>query len=61
MADHCDFTRETFTQELPKAFEKVTNKTCQKVIARVVEQEEKYWKEDSELYDKDEETYDDEL
>jgi hypothetical protein len=54
MADHGEFTRETFTKELPNAFEKVTAKTCQKVIAGVVEQEEKYWKEDRELYDKDE-------
>ena len=57
MADQCDFTMETFHTELPRAFEKVTALTCQKVIARVVEQEEKYWKEDRQLYDNDERTF----
>jgi transposase len=61
MADQCDFTMETFTNELPKAFEKVTTETCQKVITLVVEQEEKYWIEDSTLYDNDEDMFDEEI
>jgi len=61
MADHCDFTRSTFRTELPNAFKKVTATTCQKVIARVVQQEEKYWKEDSQLYSNDNSECDDEM
>jgi transposase len=61
MADHCDFTRSTFHTKLPNAFKKVTAITCQKVIARVVQQEEKYWEEDSQLYSNDENECEDEI
>ena len=51
-ADNCDFTMENLKKMLPKAFEKVTPKTCQKLIAKMVKQEDKFWKEDKEIDDK---------
>ena len=46
MADHCDFTMAGLYNRLPDAFSKITSKTCRKIIAKVVEQENKYWHED---------------
>lgn len=51
MAANCDFTMKNFREQLPKAFTKVTPKTCKGLIAKVVKQEEKYWTEDSKLYE----------
>jgi hypothetical protein len=53
MADHCDFTTRHFPQQLPLALSKVKPSTCSKLIAKVVEQEEKYWAEDAQLYEYD--------
>jgi len=53
MADHCDFTTHNFHQQLPIALAKVQPSTCSKLIAKVVEQEEKYWAEDAQLYEYD--------
>jgi hypothetical protein len=53
MADHCDFTTRNFHQQLPIALAKVTPRTCRKLIAKVVAQEEKYWAEDAQLYEYD--------
>ena len=53
MADHCDFTTRNFHQQLPIALAKVKPSTCRKLIAKVVEQEEKYWAEDAQLYEYD--------
>jgi transposase len=61
MADHCDFTMNTFHTELPNAFKKVTALTCQKIIASVVQQEEKYWHEDNQLYSNDDSKNDKEI
>ena len=61
MAAHCDFTMKNFREHLPAAFAKVTSRTCKNLIAKVVKQEEKYWTEDSMLYeeiDEDSETFD---
>lgn len=55
MADHCDFTMKNFREQLPFAFAKVTSKTCKKLITKVVKQEDKYWTEDSKLYEEIEE------
>jgi hypothetical protein len=38
---------------LPIALSKVKPSTCRKLIAKVVEQEEKYWAEDEQLYEHD--------
>ena len=53
MADHCDFTTHNFHQQLPIVLAKVQPSTCIKLIAKVVEQEEKYWAEDAQLYEYD--------
>jgi len=50
MADHGDFTTRNFHQQLPIALAKVQPSTWSKLIAQVVEQEEKYWAEDAQLY-----------
>jgi hypothetical protein len=51
MADKCDFTMSNFRSQLPVALSKVQPKTCIKLISKVVKQEEKYWTEDSQLYE----------
>jgi hypothetical protein len=53
MADHGDFPTRNFHQQLPIALSKVTPSTCRKLLAKVVEQEEKYWAEDAQLYEDD--------
>jgi len=50
MAAHCDFTMKNFREELPRAFTKVRPSTCKGLISKIVEKEEKYWSEDSQLY-----------
>jgi hypothetical protein len=49
MAKHCDFTLRKFRNNLPLAFSQVTSKTCQKMIAKTVAEENKYWEEDGEI------------
>ncbi len=51
MADNCDFTMSNFRSQLPIALSKVQPKSCRKLISKVVKQEEKYWIEDSQLYE----------
>jgi hypothetical protein len=53
MADHCDFTTRNFHQQVPIALAKVKPSTGSKLIVKVVEQEEKYWAEDAQLYESD--------
>ena len=49
MADNCDFTISGLRKRLPEAFAKVTPETVREIIAKVVEQENKYWSEDEKL------------
>ena len=49
MAENCDFTMKGLRDRLPEAFATVTSDTCKKIIAGVVVEEKKYWKEDEEL------------
>jgi len=49
MAKHCDFTLETFRNNLPSAFNQVTLKTCHKLIAKTITEEDKYWEEDRKI------------
>jgi transposase len=49
MAEKCDFTMTGMRARLPEAFAKVTPHTCREIIAKVIEQENKYWSEDEEL------------
>ena len=51
MSDNCDFTMAGLQARLPEAFAKVTANTCREIIAKVVEQENKYWAEDEKLDD----------
>jgi hypothetical protein len=53
MADHGDFTTHNLRQQLPIALSQVKPSTWSKLIAKVVEQEEKYWAEDAQLYEYD--------
>ena len=52
-ADHGDFTTRNFHHQLPMALAKVQPSPWRKLIAKVVEQEEKYWAEDAQLYEYD--------
>jgi hypothetical protein len=49
MAKHCDFTLQKFRNNLPSAFSQVTPKTCEKLIAKTVAEEDKYWLEDGKI------------
>lgn len=49
MADTCDFSMTGMRNHLPEAFAKVTSCTYSEIIAKVVEQENKYWFEDEQL------------
>jgi len=51
MARHCDFTLQKFRDNLPLAFSQVSSKTCRCLIAKAVDEENKYWQEDG-LIDK---------
>ena len=53
MADHGDVPTRNFHQQWPIALAKVQPSTCSKRIAKVVEQEEKYWAEEAQLYEYD--------
>ena len=56
MADNCDFTMKGLKEKLPDAFDKVTSRTCKRIMDKIVEIENKYWQEDvelDELYTKD--------
>jgi len=49
MAKHCDFTLRNFRNNLPSAFSQVTQKTCKKLIAKTVAEEDKYLLEDGKI------------
>jgi len=49
LADKCDYTMANLRNQVPKAFAKVTSKTCQKIIAKVAETEDRFWLEDDRL------------
>lgn len=49
IARNCDFTMDNLMFQLENAFEKVTAKTCQKVITKVRTVEDTFWKEDVKL------------
>jgi transposase len=51
MAKHCDFTLRNFRYNLPSAFNQVTSRACQKLIAKTVAEENKYWEEDAQIDD----------
>jgi transposase len=49
LANNCDFTMPGLKQRLPNAFAAVQSSTCKEIIAKVVKQEEIYWKEDGKI------------
>jgi len=49
MAKHCDFTLNKFRKNLPLAFSQVTSKTCRKVVAMTIIEENKFWNEDGKI------------
>lgn len=49
MAKHCDFTLANFRENLPLAFSQVTRETCEKLIAKTVKEEKKFWREDGKI------------
>lgn len=49
MARNCDFTLSNFRAILPEAFAQVTKKSCQKLIEKAVNEEDKFWVEDRKL------------
>ena len=51
LADNCDFTMSGLRERLPEAFAKVTVDTCRKIIQKVTEQENQYWRQDEKLDD----------
>ena len=44
---NCDFTMKNLEVQLEKAFDKVTNKTCGKIIKKIRDVEDKFWAEDA--------------
>lgn len=46
MADNCDFTIAGLHDNLPKAFAQITAEICKEIIAKIFEQEKRYWEED---------------
>jgi len=50
---HCDFTMKGLNKQLHKGFSKVSKTTCQKLIGKVRQQEDLFWKEDAEVDDRE--------
>lgn len=46
MGRNCDFTMKNLTNQLEKGFAKVTAKTCESIIEKVREKEDRFWEED---------------
>ena len=49
VARNCNFTMENLYHQLDNAFAKVTDATCRRIIKKVREKENQFWKEDSEI------------
>ena len=60
MATHGDCTTRNFHPQVPMALSKVKPSTWSKLMAKVVEQEEKDWAEDAQLYEDDSDEISDE-
>ncbi len=46
IARNCNFTMKNLIDQLEKGFEKVTSKTCAKIIAKVIKTEDQFWIDD---------------
>ena len=51
--DHCEFTMASLHKHLRIGFSRVTPSTCQKLIAKVGQQEDAFWVEDAEVDDRE--------
>lgn len=49
VARNCNFTMENLEEQLGKAFDKVTAKTCQKIIKKIRKIEDQFWEEDAKI------------
>jgi len=49
MADNCDFTMKGLRERLPEAFSKVTSETCRSIMAKIIQKEDQYWRDDEKL------------
>lgn len=49
VARHCDFTMDNLKLQLESAFDKVTARTCRKIIDKIRSVENMFWEEDAEL------------
>ena len=49
VARNCDFTMINLSKQLDTGFDKVSDKTCTKIIAKVRKIEDEFWDDDSEL------------
>lgn len=54
VARHCDFSLENLRIQLDAAFEKVTANTCKKIIKNIRDVEDKFWQEDADFEEKQE-------
>ena len=52
IARNCNFTMKNLTVQLEKGFEKVTKETCEKIIKKIKQVEDKFWIEDAILDEK---------
>jgi len=52
VARHCDFTMDNLILQLERAFDKVTDQTCQKIIKKIRSVEDDFWNEDIKSDDK---------
>lgn len=46
---NCDFSMDGLKLQLEKAFEKITARTCQKIIRKIRSNEDEFWEEDARL------------
>ena len=49
VARNCDFTMDNLERQLEKAFNKVTAKTCQKIIKKIRKTEDEFWEKDAKI------------
>ncbi|MDR4505470.1 MAG: hypothetical protein MRK01_11890 [Candidatus Scalindua sp.] len=45
IAGNCNFTMKNLIDQLENGFERVTSKTCVKIIAKVIKTEDQFWRD----------------
>ena len=46
---NCNFTMQNLENQLEEAFNKVTSETCNKIIRKIRQVEDKFWEEDAKM------------